>query len=89
MNKLFRQIFNMFKDLSLESRIIQTQNCAPIQCIVWPRNVTFSCYYCSIDVNRRSKHSRLRPDTSSFAYFECGSAQSVLKRKFCEVVAKP
>ena len=30
--------FNMFKDLSLESRNIQTQNCAPIQCTVWPRN---------------------------------------------------
>ena len=31
----FRQNFNMFKDLSLESRNIQTQNCAPIQCTVW------------------------------------------------------
>ena len=29
----------MFKDLSLESRNIQTQNCAPIQCTVWPRYV--------------------------------------------------
>ena len=29
---------NMFKDLSLESRNIQTQNFAPIQCTVWPRN---------------------------------------------------
>ena len=28
----------MFKNLSLESRTIQTQNCAPIQCTVWPRN---------------------------------------------------
>ena len=28
----------MFKDLSLESRNINTQNCAPIQCTVWPRN---------------------------------------------------
>ena len=28
----------MFKDLSLEYRNIQTQNCAPIQCTVWPRN---------------------------------------------------
>ena len=35
----FRQNFNMFKDLSLESRNIQTENCAPIQCTVWPRNV--------------------------------------------------
>ena len=30
--------WNIFKDLSLESRDIQTQNCAPIQCTVWPRN---------------------------------------------------
>ena len=29
--------WNMLKDLSLESRNIQTQNCAPIQCTVWPR----------------------------------------------------
>ena len=28
----------MFKDLSLESRNIQTQYCAPIQCTVSPRN---------------------------------------------------
>ena len=30
--------FHMFKDLSLESRNIQTQNRASIQCTVWPRN---------------------------------------------------
>ena len=29
--------FNMFKDLFLESRNIQEQNCAPIQLTVWPR----------------------------------------------------
>ena len=34
----FRQNFNMFKDLSLESRNIPTQNCAPIQITVWSRN---------------------------------------------------
>ena len=34
----FRQIFNMFKDLYLESTNIQTQNCEPIQCTVWPRS---------------------------------------------------
>ena len=34
----FRQNFNMFKDLSLESRNLQTQNCAPIRCTVCPRN---------------------------------------------------
>ena len=28
----------MYKDFSMESRNIQTQNCAPIQCTVWPRN---------------------------------------------------
>ena len=33
------KFWNIFKDLSLESRNIQTQNCAPIQCTVWPRNV--------------------------------------------------
>ena len=26
---------NIFKDLSMESRNIQTKNCAPIQCSVW------------------------------------------------------
>ena len=31
--------WNIFEDLSLESGNIQTQNCAPIQCTVWPRNV--------------------------------------------------
>ena len=30
--------WNMFRYLSLESRNTQTQNCAPIQCTVWPRN---------------------------------------------------
>ena len=29
----------MFKGLSMESRNTQTQNCAPIQCTVLPRNV--------------------------------------------------
>ena len=28
---------NLFEDFSLESRNLQTQNCAPIQCTVWPR----------------------------------------------------
>ena len=32
--------WNIFKAyLKLQSRIIQTQNCAPIQCTVWPRYV--------------------------------------------------
>ena len=35
----FRQIFHMFKDMSVDSRNIQTQNCATIQCTIWPRNV--------------------------------------------------
>ena len=30
--------WNMFKYLSLKSRKKQTQNCAPFQCTVWPRN---------------------------------------------------
>ena len=34
--------WNMFKDLSLESRNIQTQNCAPMQCTIWPRNVVLT-----------------------------------------------
>ena len=34
----FRQIFNRFEDLSLQSRNMQTQNCAPIQCTIWPPN---------------------------------------------------
>ena len=37
-----RQSFNTFRDLSLESRNTQTQNCAPIQCTVWPRNEWYS-----------------------------------------------
>ena len=32
----------MFKDLFLESRNIQTQNYAPIQCTVWPRNEIYN-----------------------------------------------
>ena len=43
----FRQNFNMFKDLSMESRNKQTQNCAPIQCAVWPRNVSGLLYLLS------------------------------------------
>ena len=35
--------WNMFKYLSLESRNIQAQNCAPIQCTVWPRNDVTEC----------------------------------------------
>ena len=34
--------WKMFKYLSLESRNIQTQTCAPIQCLVWPRITFFS-----------------------------------------------
>ena len=30
--------FGMFKELSLESRNKQTQNCAPSQGALWPRN---------------------------------------------------
>ena len=33
---------NMFKTLSLEFRNMQTQNCVPIQCTVWPRDVVCS-----------------------------------------------
>ena len=60
--------WNMFKYLCLESRNIQTQNCA--QCTVWPRNVTFSfsCYYCSTDFKRQSEYSGPRPDTSSLVF---------------------
>ena len=28
-------------------------------------NLSFSCYYCSIELKRRSEHSGFRPDTSS------------------------
>ena len=31
----FRKKFNMFKDLFLKFKNIQTQNCAPIQCRLW------------------------------------------------------
>ena len=34
---IVRQDFNLLKGLALESRNIQTQKCAPIQCTVWPR----------------------------------------------------
>ena len=46
--------WNMFKYLSLKSRNMQTQNCVPIQCTVWPRyvnnyNFDKSIYYnCNI-----------------------------------------
>ena len=33
--------WNMFKDLSPESRDLQIPNCAPIHCTVWPRNEFF------------------------------------------------
>ena len=34
----FRQIVNMFKDLSMESRNIQLQHFATIKCTVWAHN---------------------------------------------------
>ena len=36
---LFRQSFILLKELSLESRNIEIQCYAPIQFLVWPRNV--------------------------------------------------
>ena len=33
------KLWNVFKCLSLESRNKQTQNCTPIQCTAWSRNV--------------------------------------------------
>ena len=36
--------WNKFLDLSLESRNIQTQNCLPIQCRLWPRIETTRSY---------------------------------------------
>ena len=33
--------WNVFQDNFLDSRNIQIQNCSPIQCTVWPRNVEF------------------------------------------------
>ena len=36
--------------------------------------LSFSCYYCSIDLTRRSEHSGLRPETSSFVLIlDCNS----------------
>ena len=47
----------MLKQLPLESRNIQTQNCAPIQCTVWPRNVknnfNFSFEFFIVNVDER------------------------------------
>ena len=37
--------WNLFKYLSPESRNTMTQNCAPIQCTVWPRIVAKSLVY--------------------------------------------
>ena len=36
--------------------------------ILFLLHLTFSCYYCSIDLKRKSKHSRLRSDTSSLVF---------------------
>ena len=36
--------WNIFYDMSLESRNIQTQNCAPIQCIVWFRIIFYETF---------------------------------------------
>ena len=45
--------WNMFKDLSLESRNIQTQYYAPIQCTVWPRNemIKNKRFFCRKNIN--------------------------------------
>ena len=40
-------LWNVFKDLSLESRKIQTQNCVPIQCTVWPCNAKSFSQLCT------------------------------------------
>ena len=59
----FRQNSNKIKDLSLESRNIQTKNCAPIQCTLWPRYDNFHQKYFK---NWTTSHDgNLDPDTSS------------------------
>ena len=54
----FRHNFNRFIDLSQESRNIQTQNCAPIQCTVWPRNIVIIFEILSIKVRTKTKSKR-------------------------------
>ena len=38
----------MCRDLSLESKTIQTQNCAPTQCTVWSRNESVTKNGCKV-----------------------------------------
>ena len=40
--------WNTFKGLSMKSRNIQTQNCAPVQYTVWPRNVVLHFFHIKI-----------------------------------------
>ena len=63
----------MFKELPLEYRNIQTQNCASIQRTVWARNDEFFHVITapSIDLKKQSEHSGLRPDTSNFVGIFC------------------
>ena len=47
----------MFRYLSLESSNIQSQNCAPIQCTVWPRNVKSALIFIQATCDRDRKIS--------------------------------
>ena len=56
--------WNIIKDLSLESRNMQTQNCAPIQCTVWPRSAFStknSKSYISYQTKEKSTNSSFLP----------------------------
>ena len=73
----FLQNFNKFKDLFLESRNIQTQNGAPHQWTVWPRNDFSHQDYCLIYRASRPVPLNLRISVFESSAIKCGAIFSV------------